>query len=234
MERNIERSKAAGEMEELQTALQFELRPRDEFDPELLLELAYLTVDATGEPFEKIGVQFQERATAFDFLLVAKNQDKVVGYGGYRLLSDETGEVIVLYESAKMLSRNQQGKGYGRQITRQAISLTQPNFVAVRTQNPAEALSVKYATGSQVAPLDIDYEADLELQKTLQTVGAFLGVTDIIDTATGICRGMYGERFGDYQVHNESSQALRVVEKFQQLGVRPENGDAVFIIGKVV
>lgn len=234
MERNFERNGAGGEMVELQTVLQFELHPRDEFDPKLLLELAHLTVDATGEPFEKIGVRFQERATAFDFILIAKHQGKVIGYGGYRMLQSEAEESVVLYESAKMLFRDQQGKGYGRQITRQAIALVQPNFIVARTQNPAEALSIKYATGLEIAPLDIDYSTDSESRKALQDIGTALGVTEILDTTTGICRGMYGERFGDYQVHRESNEALQVAEKFQQLGVQPENGDAVFIIGKVV
>lgn len=206
---------------------------RQDFDPALLRGLAYLTSDATGESFSKIGLQFEERAPLFDFIVTIEDGGESVGYGGYRDIGSANG-IRVLYESAKMVFKTKQGRGYGRLITKKAIAISQAEVIAARTQNPAEALSIQRALGRKTSPFDGDLEVDTNERRILEEVASVLGIPEeILDPANGLCKGMYGERFGDYVVDYSNEEIGNIARRFKEIGLNQDRGDAVLLIGKI-
>jgi hypothetical protein len=132
-----------------------------------------------------------------------------------------------------MTAKKAQGQGLGKKITRRAYELTEPEYFSMRTQNPAEVLSIKNTfVNSLFAPFDIDYPTDSQLHSGLHFMRDILDMGNF-NSQTGLCIGFYGERVGDYRVNMQNPKTSKIDEQLAELGLDRNRGDAVFMMGRV-
>lgn len=189
--------------------------------------LAKITSGATGIPTDALIEAQGQRVAAFDllFLMVAKGE--LVGYGGYGLFQHSLGTVI--YESAKMITKDYQRKGLGTIITTTAVHNAPTDFFVFRTQNPAETRSVENSLpyNSLIAPIGISYDEDQELQQIMLFTAEKLGISNVEPT-TGRCPGLYGGKFGDYVLNREDLNIQRIEKIYHHKTFDRNVGDTVF------
>jgi hypothetical protein len=198
--------------------------------PALLPTLQAISVDALGQDPDYL----QEVLEDSDSLIVLHDENAILGFGAYdQIYVEGVGEV--LEEVTKMVVKEQQGKGHGANITRQALA-NYPNasYFAFATQNPAEILSVlKGAPVEYVAPIDKLYSEDDDLALVSDTIVVENGFTDV-DLNTGVKPGVYdGIRFGDFMVDPSDPDVMRIDNRLTELGVNKERGDGVLLVAKL-
>lgn len=195
--------------------------------------LLNITSDATGIDRDRLMEEQGMIVANSDLIVILKNRGSIIGYGAFSAYKDTELPGDIIYEAAKMVKREFQGKGYGRKITRIAIeSISTASHFVFTTQNPAEILSVKRSAPSTLfAPVDTDYDTNPDLQKALGVIAANRSINDL-NFSTGVRKGLYGERFGDYETIFSPSIYF-IEEKLLQFGFDRKNGDALCLTGKL-
>ncbi len=171
---------------------------------------------------------------SFDLLIFAEVGEQVVGYAGY---SRKTvpGVGVVLDQEARMMRRGYQAAGYGRKLLIKALSLVpDAKYLTFSTQNPGAILSTrKVLPDAQFTPLDAPYEQDPEIASDLVAIASSGSGKRGLDFATGVRKGLYEQKLGDYEVDMSNPGVAKIEERFAQLGVNRDAGDAVFVMVKL-
>lgn len=193
--------------------------------------LLNITSDATGMDKDRLIKEQGMIIANSDLIVILENKGSIIGYGAFSIYKDAELPGDIIYEAAKMVKREFQGKGYSRKITRIAIeAISTASHFVFTTQNPAETLSVKRSAPSTLfAPVDTDYDTNPDLQKALRVIATNRSISDL-NFSTGVRKGLYGERFGDYETIPPTHL---IEEKLLQFGFDRKNGDALYLTGKL-
>ena len=195
----------------------------------LLPDLTDVTTNALG----KTPNDMREVVSSFNLLIAVREQGKIVGYAGYDI-EDVSGVGKILNES-KMVRRDIQGRGYGTQLTQEALALhPEADYLTFSSQNPSQIESARKALGgTQLAPIDINYQDSEELREVLRKIAVQTGRTDI-DLTTGVRKSIYfGERFGDYTIDLSKPSIAFIEQQLAATGFERDAGDGVFFIAKL-
>lgn len=155
---------------------------------------------------------------------------------GYALFDRATfGHHKILFVDSMGISPDWQGNGLGTQMLFEGLKRLPSNAVAARTQNPAFALMLQNLDPEKLLPLTAYYgqEDDLQQLKSLKEKVTELKEIKNFDLRSGLCKEAYSEgKLGDYEIDRRNPKINQIEQRFEELGLNRDRGDAVVVLAE--
>lgn len=205
-------------------------RPSERLSAEEKADLVPKLVKVTRDGFGTAVTDedIENHVLRVDYLyLVLYNSEGPVGFGSFDLLTFDSHRI--LYYSGTVFAKRHQRKGLMGMVLDRAIADFQPNFAALRTQNPAvyvvfsRRCECVYPNGSGAPPEQYQRLA-LEIVERRRMAP--------IDPTTFVNIGTYGGCMtAEIPCYRGNDQEK--ADAFARIGLVVERGDSVLVIGKI-
>lgn len=193
---------------------------------DLVPKLVTVTRDGFGTPVTDEDIR--NHVLGVDYLyLVLHPIEGPIGFGSFDLL--KIGSLRVLYCSGTVFAKRHQRRGLMGMVLDRAIADFEPDFAALRTQNP-----VVYVVFSRrcscVYPNGFDEPPEPYRKLALEIV-ASRGMA-LIDPKTFVNVGTYGSCM-TAEIPQYKGRDQEKANAFAKIGLVPERGDSVLVVGRI-
>lgn len=174
----------------------------------------------------------KERLAKTDTLLLAIVNEAVVGFATFQIIGLDGG--VAIYQSRGILPSHH-GRGLGKSFTRTACELHSPDILVAKAQNPVSIwATMRSRVLKTIYPIEKLYSESPEMQQSLRIIVERRGHAGEVDLSTGLHRKSYPMgRLGNYQINLSHPGIALVEQRLQEIGLKREEGDAVYYMGKV-
>ncbi|HVA83009.1 MAG TPA: hypothetical protein VNF06_02490 [Candidatus Aquilonibacter sp.] len=201
-------------------------------DISVLFAKAFHNTEGASTEWTPQKVLARIREISFGMLVEQEGTSKKVGYAIFETPTCELGNILFI----NSIGFAQQGSGLGQVVIKEALAMAGSKIIAGRTQNPNLIKMLRRLNPTSILPIDEDYDASNSNKIILS---ALRDKTDelknaTIDTKSGVCKKVYRRgRLGNYPVNREDPEIAKIQERFEQIGMNQDEGDALIVAAKL-